>query len=194
MDKDVFVIVDIAPDPYKPELVLVKEKWLLRDGHLTPTGETILQRIRVNIWGPQEFRDLHAGLGFTSVNKELAICVTLTNKGTAAIDVDEVWFADHYEVPQPQEIAGQQAKQTATAIRLNPFDPFKPNNPRPFVGPLLPGKPGRDYVVQPDFMGSLKSIVASLSPDRYWFSVRSRGDEVLRVDGRELGDIIQDPA
>lgn len=120
--------------------------------------------------------------GCTGKNGERSIRLTATNVGEVAIQELAFHFEYKFDTPQPpvsdKPVIG---KLVGKGIEFGSDDEQE--------GAVQPGE-SRVYWFPPFFMDDLKSLIQSLSPDRYHLKL-TMDDVVQIVQGNQLGALLE---
>jgi hypothetical protein len=112
-----------------------------------------------------------------------SIRVEVSHKGGGGVGKCEVDFVFDYDKPQDrsQEFRGIPVKELGARYCMNPR------------GGNFQIKPGetRTYLLPPDFLDSVKSVVAALSPERYSLNITQDGNDQVAVPGTVFGEFVQ---
>jgi hypothetical protein len=155
--EDVYVVVDLIPDPHRPELLMVRRKLAVKGDKIVFEGEDLLNRLRVQTREQRAARDLTArpvlNFDFTPDGTTALLGVDLVNAPDGQpVEIHQVLFESDYEAPQPyrpgvEKVGGMYSMHAEGGEG----------------GPLGPGE-ARRYFLAPQFMGEVRSLVASLDP------------------------------
>jgi len=110
------------------------------------------------------------------------LLVTVRNIGHAPAHQLSVHWVGEHEAPQPTRIGEVQARDLGGSMALLAATSF---------GGTLGVGESAAFVLDARVLDVVLSKVAALSPERYGISVRSGESEILRIDGRVVGEFLE---
>jgi hypothetical protein len=130
---------------------------------------------------------------------ERSVMIEVTNTGKVPIDGIKLDWVYQYEVPQDAteeflarhggaftRATGQKPAQVNATGRRFPFS--LPEGER--VGPLRAGET-RTYLYPPAWLPGMRSLVQSLSPERYHVAITINGREAVAIPGPVFGAFVE---
>jgi hypothetical protein len=111
-----------------------------------------------------------------------SLLVTVANIGKVPVPQLSVHWVGEHEAPQPIQVGSVQALDLGGTMNLLPAASFR--------GTLGPGD-STSFLLDERMIDGVLNQIASLSPERYWISVRSGESEILRLDGCAIGAFIE---
>jgi hypothetical protein len=141
---------------------------------------------------PVEEEDVPDGVGvlvkadietYQREGKRRTLLVTVANIGNLPVRQLSVHWVGEHEAPQPIQVGKVQALDLGGTMNLLPATSFS--------GTLGPGD-RTSFLLDERMIDGVLSQIASLSPERYWVSIRSGESEVLRLDGCAIGAFIEE--
>jgi hypothetical protein len=132
---------------------------------------------------PPEGVSLDAGLeAYQRPGQCKTLLVVIKNTADVPVPKLSVHWVTRNETPQPMKVGSVAAAELGEKLRLS--------RPSSFTGTLRVGQEV-PFLLDEWALHPLLGQVAALSPERYWITIASGGFEVLRIDGRVVGDFLE---
>jgi hypothetical protein len=133
-----------------------------------------------------------AGIGYDvctiTTTGAKTVCIEVTNHGKIPLTGIKVEFVYEYDTPQDPKVTMTPAGTPLTIAEVGRRMGFSPAVGEK-KGDVLPGE-SRAYLLPPEWMNQLKSIVQSLSPERYHVAITFNGKEEGKIEGKVFGEFI----
>jgi hypothetical protein len=184
--REIRVVTGAAADPGSADMLLTWTRLSFVNGLLT-LAEMESEPERVRLGRPRHV------LGYTRMFiREWQFCLTLQNRSPWPMRVGAVKFVYDYEALQPETIGGLAAKRAGGAYDLaSGFEP----HPQPhfiYDAVISPGDDVR-FTLPSEVEAAARSIVASLSPERFRINVSNGPVALLVIPGAELSKWLTEP-